>query len=648
MAETSNETVETTETILQKPKARNYMPDVNQKKDESGSKPEKEKKKGKFGQLIQKFNERREQNSVKYKRFNMIMMILFPLYITFITELIHSKKITKMCSFFIDHPSVLLFDIIIAAIVFIFFVALFNKGWLAMFLESILFVTLSVVELFKYNTNGNHLILSDLRLAKNVKSLTSFAYIKITLPLVLCVLFVFLVFGALFFINPKIKFRPLHRVAIALACIVFGTAMVTFPKFNKPVYKLFRVDATNATNAFLLNEKFDNDGLIAFLVQTSTESYNNRLRKPDNYNRDNINRILNVKPDTSGDFNDGKKPNVIYIMSESYADFRVFDQLSVDDSYYKYFDKAREEGHAGTLITPTYASWTVRAEFELMFGLPVKGLNDPNMPQRVLAEHSLPAQARYYSSWGYKTAYVHPFQITFYTRDKIYGRFGFDDMIYHDDSIDESKFTVDVDHYGTYVDDKSVYNQLIDLIKTTDEPMYIHTTTMQNHQPYDQGEDPSDEFGNYLQWIQHSNEGLEEFLEELKTIDEPTLVFFVGDHFPSLRGETSVYNELDINGENCDILYEQKCFYWANYDADFSVVPEEKYSFFYVPYVIFKIIDAPHDSFIEKMLQYLDRMPIYSTAYNDEIPDNEDLDMLTYDRAVGNDYSGEDLIEATD
>jgi hypothetical protein len=171
---------------------------------------------------------------------------------------------------------------------------------------------------------------------------------------------------------------------------------------------------------------------------------------------------------------------------------------------------------------------------------------------------------------------------------------------------------------------------------------------MQNHQPYDQGEDPSDEFGNYLQWIQHSNEGLEEFLEELKTIDEPTLVFFVGDHFPSLRGETSVYNELDINGENCDILYEQKCFYWANYDADFSVVPEEKYSFFYVPYVIYKIIDAPHDSFIEKMLQYLDRMPIYSTAYNDEIPDNEDLDMLTYDRAVGNDYSGEDLIEATD
>ena len=647
MAETSNEILENTSDISAEIPENDVMPDVKDNP-EPVEAPAPEKKKGKFRQLIQRFNEKREENSMKHMRFNTIMMILFPLYITLITEIIHTKKITKVFQFFFENPTIFLFDIIIVGIVFILFIALFNKGWLAMFLESILFVTLSIVELFKYNTNGNHLILSDLRLAKNVKSLTSFAYIKITLPLVLCVLFVFVVFGALSFINPKVKFKPLQRVAISLGCIVIGFAMVTFPKFNKPVYKLFKVDATNATNAFLLNEKFDNDGLIAFLVQTSTESYNNRLKKPENYNEDNINRILNVKADTSGDFNGGKKPNVIFIMSESYADFRVFDQLNVDDSYYKYFDQAREEGFAGKLITPTYASWTVRAEFELMFGLPVKGLNDPNMPQRTLAEHDLPALARYYDKWGYKTAYVHPFQITFYSRDKIYGRFGFDELIYHDDSINESKFTVDVDHYGTYVDDKTVYDQLIDLIKTTDDPMYIHTTTMQNHQPYDQGEDPDDEFGNYLQWIQHTNEGLHEFLEELKTIDEPTLVFFVGDHFPSLRGDTSVYNQLDITGENCDILYEQNYFYWANYDADFSCVPNEKYSFFYVPYVIFDIIDAPHDSFIEKMMSYLKKMPIYSTAYDDKIPDDDDLNMLTYDRAVGKDYSGQELIDETE
>ena len=49
-----------------------------------------------------------------------------------------------------------------------------------MLAHSILYMALSTTELFKYGTNGNHLILSDMKLLRSVKSLTSFAYIKIT------------------------------------------------------------------------------------------------------------------------------------------------------------------------------------------------------------------------------------------------------------------------------------------------------------------------------------------------------------------------------------------------------------------------------------------------------------------------------------
>ena len=370
-------------------------------------------------------------------------------------------------------------------------------------------------------------------------------------------------------------------------------------------------------------------------METASESYANRLREPDNYTEDYVEEITDVKADTSENFNGGKKPNVVVIMSESYADFRVFDELNVDDKYYEGFDKAVEEGYGGIAITPTYASYTVRSEFELLFGLPVRGLNAPNMPQRELADREQPALAQYYKSWGYSTAYVHPFQSNFYSRAKIYGEFGFDKMIFHDDIDNVSDFTVPVEHYGTYVDDKTVYDQLIDLIKTTDDPLYVHTTTMQNHQPYNQGEDPDDEFGNYLQWIQHSNEGLTVFLDELKKIDEPTLVFFVGDHFPSLRGETSVYNQLYLDGVTCSVLYEQRYFIWSNYDADYSKIPDNKVSFFYMPYVLLNIIDAPRDAFIEKMNEFMETLPVYSIDYDDTTPDNEELDVLTYDRVIG-------------
>ena len=640
---------ENTNKDIQKPVAgtavktsgKKHMDDVMDKKVPKATEPE--KKPNEFMQKINALNAKREANSEKFSLINLLLLVLFPIYITFLAEVIQSKKVSKTVEFFVDRPTVFLFDILVGYIVFAFFIAVFRRSWLVTLAHSALYLTLSTIELFKYNTNGNHLLLSDMRLAKNVKSLSSFAYIKITWQLILCYVIAIAIFLLIFYLNPKINVKPLARVVSGLACVVIGFAMVTYSRFYKPVYKLFKIDTTRATNAFLLNEKFDNNQFFAFLVETASESYANRLVKPSDYNEDNINKILSIKPDTTGDFNGGKKPNVIFIMSESYADFRVFDQLNVDDSYYKYFDKACKEGHSGRIITPTYASWTVRAEFELMFGLPVKGINDPNMPQRELADHALPAMARYYNSWGYNTAYVHPFNAEFYSRHKVYKRFGFKEMLYHDDQDNVTDFTVDVEHYGTYVDDKTIYNQLLDLIKTSDDPIYIHTTTMQNHQPYDQGEDPTDEFGNYLQWIQHTNEGLNDFLEALKKVDEPTLVFFVGDHFPSLRGETSVYNELDLNGENCNILYEQSYFFWSNYDADFSVVPKNKFSFFYVPYVVFKIIDAPHDAFIEKMMKLLDEVPIYSTSYDAEIPDNNDLDMLTYDRVVGNIYSSSPL-----
>lgn len=601
---------------------------------------------------VKKYNKNRDANSEKYKKINIFLILIFPLFISCMAEINQFKKISSFLSFAVDRPSVILFNFIAADIVFILLLAAFRKGWLAVVTQSVIYMALSITELFKFNTNGNHLILSDMKLFKSVKSLKSFAYIKITPRLIIYCLIVIAFIVLVFHFNPKLpRHKPVKRAIAATLCASISMCMIVFPGFYTPIYNFFKLDTTAANNAFLLNEKFDNNSFLAFLVETASESFENRLVEPDNYNEEYVDEIVDAHIDKSENFNGGVKPNVIVVMSESYADFRVFDELGIDDSYYESFDKACAEGVSGIAITPTYASYTVRSEFELLFGLPVRGLNTPNMPQRELADREQPAFAQYYKSWGYKTAYVHPFQGSFYSRTRIYGDFGFDKMIFHDDIDNVSDFTVPVDHFGTYVDDSTVFNQLLQLVKTTDDPMYIHTTTMQNHQPYDQGEDPNDEIGNYLTWVQHTNEGLYSFLSELKKLDEPTLVFFVGDHFPSLRGETSVYNQLNITGENCSTLFEQKYFFWSNYDADFSSVPDEKFSFFYVPYIIADIIDAPHDKFIESMDEYMKEIPVYSTDYNDGTPNNEVLDVLTYDRVVGDVMSPcpipEEILEAS-
>ena len=450
----------------------------------------------------------------------------------------------------------------------------------------------------------------------------------------ICAAFILLAF----WFNPRLKMRLKlrKRLAPGLACLIACVMVVTVPAISQPVYALFRLDTKEADNTFILNEKFDNNGFLAFFMQTGSENLSNQLEEPEDYKEDSgdtVKQYLATEvPDL--DFDDGVKPNIVEIMSESFADFRAFsDKLSELgytnlDPYYAGLDKAASMGTEGTLIVPTYASYTVRTEFELLFGLPVKSLNDPNMPQRMMLERQQPTVPAYYKSWGYSTAYVHPFQSSFYSRKRIYGQFNFDQMIFEDD------FTVPVTTYGEYIDDNVVYNQIESLIASTDEPLYVHATTMQNHQPYSDG-DSDDEFINYLSRIQHSADGLADFLERLSQIDEPTIVLFVGDHFPSLRGDDGIYSQLNITSENCSTLYEQRYILWNNYGLNTSLLPSEAVSTYYAPYLVMQLIDAPRDSFTQTMMNEMETEPVYSTNYMPMQEADKKLDTLTYDRILG-------------
>ncbi len=576
------------------------------------------------------FNSKREENSGKYKMTNLILTILFPFFIVCMAEINQDKYPSKFILFLAERPSVMLFNFVIASLIFYGFLLLFKKGWIAVLTQSFIYMVLSITELFKYNTNGNHLIMTDMKLVKSVKSLTSFAYIKITPMLVTYVIIVLAYFGAVFWFNPKMKMKMSRRIAPAIACIGACIATVTVPAVSKPVYSLFNLDTTAADNTFKLNEKFENNSFLAFFCQTASENLANQLKEPENYNDDTVQAMMDIDVEEQAAFDKGK-PNVIMIMSEALADFRRFDDqldLNIGDTYAG-FDAVAAEGYRGTAIVPTYASWTVRTEFELNFGLPVRSLNDPNMPQRLLLDRAQPTIASYYKSWGYSTAYVHPFMGSFYSRQRVYANFGFDKLMFDED------FTVPINYYGTYIDDKTVFNQVEKLIKETDEPLFLHTTTMQNHQPYDQGEDPDDEMGNYFQWIGKTSQDFETFINELKEIDEPTVVFIIGDHYPSLKGENSVYDQLGMNGNNCSVLYEQPYIIWSNYDLDYSSIPDEEFSAFYVPYVLMNLIDTPRDSFIQAMMDKMETVPVYSTNYDPTVGRDEELDILTYDRILG-------------
>ncbi|MBQ3566104.1 MAG: LTA synthase family protein [Oscillospiraceae bacterium] len=578
---------------------------------------------------INKLNTKRNDNTERFKMTNILLSVIFPFFIVCMAEINQHKYPSKFIIFCAERPTVMLFNFFMAWLIFGGLMLLFKKAWIAVIIQSFGYMALSITELFKFGTNGNHLIMTDMKLVKSVKSLTSFAYIKITPILITYVSIVVLYALAVFWFNPKLKMKIVKRIAPGIVCLATCVCIIVVPAVSKPVYSLFDVDQTVASNAFKLNEKFDNNSFLAFFCQTASENLSNTLEEPENYNEQTVSTIMDVDVETTG--SDNVKPNVIMIMSEAFADFRRFeDKLDLDfGDTYAGFDNVAEQGYRGTAVVPTYASWTVRTEFELNFGLPVRSINDPNMPQRVLLDRAQPTVASYYKDWGYSTAYVHPFLSSFYSRNRVYANFGFDKLIFDED------FTVPVNYYGTYIEDKTVFNQIEKLISDTDEPLFLHTTTMQNHQPYDQGVNPEDEMGNYLTWIDHTCDDFEAFINNLKALDEPTVVVMIGDHYPSLKGEDSVYDKLGINGNNCSVLYEQPFVVWDNCGLDYSSMPEETVSAFYIPYLVMDLIDTPRDSFIQAMMDKMDTLPVYSTNYNPNIGKDNELDVLTYDRILG-------------
>ncbi|MBR6106561.1 MAG: LTA synthase family protein [Oscillospiraceae bacterium] len=601
-------------------------------KEKTGKSPAKQP--GKLKRGYRRMQDFRMRNQERYHASNAVIGGLFPVFIVCMAELNQCVHISTFMRFFIHRPTVMLFDFLFAYLIYGLLVMLTNRIWAAAAVQGISYMTLSVVELFKYSTNGNHFKLVDLTVGtgfKSLKNLSSFAYIKITVPLVVYVLTAIAVLVFIFLRNPAFS-KPLReRVLPALGFLTAGFLIICVPGVSHRIYNVFGVDTTASANAFSTNEKFERNGMLGFLVETTSERLGNLLEEPENYTQE---HTLAAVTEKAKDAKSDVKPNVIVIMSESLADFRRVESLHLQTDAYDVYDRVAKRCHMLNVAVPTFASYTVRTEFELMFGLPVRSLQDTITPQREINVKEPSNMVSYYNSLGYETAYVHPFVETFYGRDTIYSTYGWDQMIFRD------QFTVPVQEYGNgYVSDETVTDQIMALVKENDAPLYVHATTMQNHQPYDWIPDKT-ELEVYLEGVRTSSIALERLVNELEEAGEPTVLLFIGDHFPSMRKEGNIYDAAGINSENCDILYEQPALIWSNFELQEEALPQDTVSAFYLTPTMIEAAGLPVDPFYATVLKQRETNPVYTSIFMEPDDRNETLDLLTYDRVVGEDYTG--------
>ena len=178
-----------------------------------------------------------------------------------------------------------------------------------------------------------------------------------------------------------------------------------------------------------------------------------------------------------------KKPNVIAIMNESFADLKAVGDLQTSKDYMPFFRKLKENTIKGYTYSSVFGGNTANSEFEFMTGNTLAFLPDNSVPYQLFLRSKTAGLTYTLKDQGYSPCYaLHPFYKTGYGRYKVYPLMGFDKFYTSDN------FSVFTDTVNYHITDSEDYKKLISLYENRtdkDKPFYLFNVTMQNHGSYD-------------------------------------------------------------------------------------------------------------------------------------------------------------------
>ena len=257
-----------------------------------------------------------------------------------------------------------------------------------------------------------------------------------------------------------------------------------------------------------------------------------------------------------------EKPNIIYVMSESFADPSRLNGITLPTDPLTLYREQKQTTISGQMLSQGYGGGTANIEFEALTGFSMS-LLAPQMttPYTMLVPklEALPSIVSFLNAQEYETTAIHPYDTSMYKRKEVYTLLGFDDF------YDQTDFEEPIrQENNPYISDQSAYEKVVDQLKETDVPQFVHLVTMQTHMPYGTKYDnhpykmegfDSTAAEDYLEDIHISSEAFVDFLAELKTLDKRTLVVFWGDHLPGIYDDTIKAQNEDVQMHLTDFMF---------------------------------------------------------------------------------------------
>jgi|GEM_PF-6553269 len=247
-------------------------------------------------------------------------------------------------------------------------------------------------------------------------------------------------------------------------------------------------------------------------------------------------------------------PNVVFIMSEAFWDVTLLPNVTFSEDPIPTFHALAKEGISGEMVSPTYGGVTDNTEFEVMTGFSLKYLPYQTNAYTTSIKKAIPALPSYFKSLGYQTIAVHPNVGSFFNRDVVYPLLGIDRFF-------TQAYMKDAKIKGAYISDDSFANYIISEYKQAKKPVFMYNISIQNHWPYTKenyyedyditikskknlDKESMTALQNYTQGLHDADASLKKVIDYFRTVDEPTVIIFLGDHLPALTDQLGVYKKL--------------------------------------------------------------------------------------------------------
>ncbi len=379
------------------------------------------------------------------------------------------------------------------------------------------------------------------------------------LPVILMPLIIIALIYAVLTLEPAIAITPtriISSIVVILAAFFLAKKLaLTLDLSQEPAVDNARHGLLNSLFAYAMHAQTESHqkkikttlSQSSFVIPASNETYNK------------------TPPHFKGLFQNNPCQNITVIQSESFFDARRLDS-SITSSVLENYDLCKTEAvQYGKLNVPAWGANTMRTEFSFLTGLKYEDMGFYRYyPYQYLHQLPITSLATYLKSQGYYCVCIHPHPASFFGRDRIFPKLGFDEFI-DIQSFDKNNT------FGPYISDQAVTDKIVETThKNAGKPLFIFAITMENHGPlhlektskdeqnhyFDKA--PIDEINDltvYLRHLKNADKMIADLCAAYRQIDKPSTVCFYGDHIPSMP---KVYQEMDYHDQDSDY------FIWHN------------------------------------------------------------------------------------